>query len=824
MRDRRHGRCGRARPSRALVRNFPWLRSPRSWAGLTLFSACLKGLAETVDVSQLPPPVAKRVDFLQDIKPILQQDCYKCHSGEKPRSHLRLTSHDAALKGGEHGVDIIPGNSAASPLIHYVARLVPDMEMPPEGRGTPLSPEQVGLFRAWIDQGVTWEGAANEPATVATASPTVGWTSVSGDMKKFRELYWQREGWNGGLEEFSIIEKPTPDSSITAAGHVLLDDYRITLDLQKNDLGFARFGWSQFRKYYDDTGGYYPLFTPSSFSLNQDLHFDDGRAWVDFGLTLPRWPAITIGYEHQYRDGTEATLQWGPVTQTQAGKTRNIYPAFKDLSEKTEILKFDLDYETAGVVMSDSFRGEWYKLDTQQVNESGLTSAGTAFTLFEEHQSHFEGANTVHLEKQFTDWLFGAGGYLYSKLTADGSVNTAIVNPASIDFSAPPPYGWQADPVQLERESHVFSLSALLGPWEGFNFSLATQNEWTHQTGLAAGNVQLPPFPAVLPPAPESLFSDWDHSVFSQDVGLRFTKIPFTTLFAEARFQQDDVGQFETDSTDSNALTPFVRNTDASSDLKDFRAGFNTSPWRRVSLSALYRRYDNNTYYNNWFKESPLQFVAAGYPAFISERTLLSNEADAKLALQLTPWLKTSLTYQWLANDYHTTTDPVSDPVTGDPTGISPGGSLQAGSYDAQTTSLNAVLTPWRRLFLSTTFAYQHARTVTAANDDPSVAPYTGDIYSVMLSGNYALNPKTDLIVSYAFSTANFSQDNLAQGLPLGIHYSQHGLQAAIKRQIAKGKTLGLQYRFYSYDEPSTGGINNFQAHAVFATLTWRFQ
>src|SRR6185436_9047530 len=46
-----------------------------------------------------------------------------------------------------------------SPLIHFTARLVEDSEMPPRGKGEPLTAEQVGLLRAWIDQGVQWPEA-----------------------------------------------------------------------------------------------------------------------------------------------------------------------------------------------------------------------------------------------------------------------------------------------------------------------------------------------------------------------------------------------------------------------------------------------------------------------------------------------------------------------------------------------------------------------------------------------------------------------------------------------------------------------------------------
>src|SRR5262249_41342885 len=54
------------------------------------------------------------------------------------------------------GADIRPGDSTNSPLIHFVARLVEDREMPPPGKGTALTAEQIGLLRAWIDQGVSW--------------------------------------------------------------------------------------------------------------------------------------------------------------------------------------------------------------------------------------------------------------------------------------------------------------------------------------------------------------------------------------------------------------------------------------------------------------------------------------------------------------------------------------------------------------------------------------------------------------------------------------------------------------------------------------------
>ncbi len=792
----------------------------RTCASLLLFMAASSAWAGAeADPSQLPPPAPVRVDFTRDIKPILLNSCWKCHGDEKPKSRFRLTTRDAALKGGQHGLDIFLGESAKSPLIHYVARQVPDMEMPPEGRGTPLTAGQIALLRAWIDQGVPWETLEQPPPGEFRVSPTLGWTGVSGDAAKFRELYWQPEGWNGGLEQFDLTQRLGVDSELSATGHVRLHDYQVALSAEKNDLGFTRFGWSQYRKYFDNAGGDYPEFSPSSFELNRDLSMDVGRAWAEFGLTLPRWPRLLLGYEYQYRDGARSTLQWGPVSN--GAETRNIYPAFKDLLEQVHIMKFDADYELGGVLLTDNFRGEWYELSTHRSNDASyqIGAPAMAITRADESQTYFQGANTFHLERQFTDWLFASGGYLYSKLESDASLNVETLNPTLLAPTAVAP-GWRADDLELERESHVFSLCSLAGPWEYLTLSLGVQNEWTRQRGLGSAQVDLAlPFaPFVFPADPQFMQSDLDRALFSQNAGLRFTGIPFTALFADARFQQEDIGLFE---EDTGGLTPFLRQTDSRSDLEDLRVGFNTSPWRRVSWSADYRWYDKTTDYDNRIKEV-LGMPFEGYPGFIRQRRLFSQQAETKLALQATSWLKATLTYKWLGNEYHTATDPVTDVLRNVPGGISSGGSWLAGTYDAHILSLNTTLTPWRRVFLSTTFAYQNARTVTAANGSNAVAPYEGGIYSVLASGTFIVDDKTDFTTGYSFSTGDFGQNNFAGGLPLGINYQQHTVQAGISRRVANSSSVGLQYRFYHYAEPGSAGLSNFDAHAVFATLALR--
>ncbi len=115
--------------------------------------------AETVDISKLPPPAARPVDFVKEIRPMLETACLKCHGPEKQKGGWRVDVKETALKGGnDYAPNILPGKSAESPLIHFVAGLDEDMKMP--AKGDPLTPEQIGLLRAWIDQGAVWPDAA----------------------------------------------------------------------------------------------------------------------------------------------------------------------------------------------------------------------------------------------------------------------------------------------------------------------------------------------------------------------------------------------------------------------------------------------------------------------------------------------------------------------------------------------------------------------------------------------------------------------------------------------------------------------------------------
>ena len=163
-----------------------------------------------LDLSKLPPAASKTgLTYATDIRPLFEASCIRCHGEQRSRGGLRLDSLEAVLKGSEDGKVVVPGKSKESPLVIAVAQIDDNSAMPPKrgpgrrgGQGgpggpggnaggpppggpggnaggppggpggggpggargpggpggfgpppSPLTAEQVGLVRAWVEQG-----------------------------------------------------------------------------------------------------------------------------------------------------------------------------------------------------------------------------------------------------------------------------------------------------------------------------------------------------------------------------------------------------------------------------------------------------------------------------------------------------------------------------------------------------------------------------------------------------------------------------------------------------------------------------------------------
>lgn len=108
------------------------------------------------------------VDYLRDVKPILQERCFACHGVLQQQAELRLDTAEFIRQGGEGGPAVVPGNAADSTLLQRIADPDTATRMPPEGE--PLTAEQIARVQAWV-----MAGAIAPPDEAPEADPREHW-------------------------------------------------------------------------------------------------------------------------------------------------------------------------------------------------------------------------------------------------------------------------------------------------------------------------------------------------------------------------------------------------------------------------------------------------------------------------------------------------------------------------------------------------------------------------------------------------------------------------------------------------------------------------
>jgi mono/diheme cytochrome c family protein len=107
--------------------------------------------------------------FEKEVRPVLEESCFKCHGPEKQKGGLRLDRKADVMSGGDSGEPaLVPGKGAESQLVARIKSTKADDVMPPKGER--LKPEQIAAVQRWIDNGAHWP-SSGEPEAAAASKP-----------------------------------------------------------------------------------------------------------------------------------------------------------------------------------------------------------------------------------------------------------------------------------------------------------------------------------------------------------------------------------------------------------------------------------------------------------------------------------------------------------------------------------------------------------------------------------------------------------------------------------------------------------------------------
>ncbi len=687
---------------------------------------------------------------------------------------------------------------------------------------------------------------AEDTAPTLTLTPMVRYLDVDGDERAFRQQWWIREGWAGGIEELTFERKLANDFLLKFEGRGIWDegDYRLGTSIEKKDLGFVRAGFSNYRKYFDDSGGYYARFTrpPVQWQdLNKDLHLDIGNIFVEAGLRVPNFPEIDLGYERQYKDGKKSSLQWGTVTQNSlplptrpsGNVSKKIYPTDKEIDETVDIVKFGVEHDFGSLHVGNQFRWEHYRLGTQRHMSLGRTftlagvpvPAATKNATVTDSGGHDAFFNTLHMEQHLTDKLYWSAGYLFSSLEGD-AYSRVFTNP----YTGSTDKRWRTHYVDLDQDSHVVNLNLSYDFTKHLTAYGGFEAEATETDGRAFADL----FEVRLPQEQGLFHTDSDKSRFEGRYGMRFTGIPFTSLYAEGRWTRETIDLFETELLRERPIDPlelgFERLTDTNIGRQIYTFGFSTSPIARTTLTGQYRlKVKQNDYdHKRDLEDSHTPNTGEGsYSAFITQQDFYTNELNTKITYRPTSRISLSFKYQLVDTEIVTSHQRRAS------LGI-PAHTLDSGEYQSNIYSAGITLTPCDRLYLTGVLSFQDTATHAFDNKARSISPYRGNVVSFLGGAGYAIDKKTDLTLNYIYSQSdNFINDGFSRtpprptntdyGLPLLIDYQQHAIQVGLAHRLTDNMQLGLNYALFIYDEGSSGHMNDYTANMVSGNLKLRF-
>lgn len=284
------------------------------------FSPSALTLLLAAAISPVLAQAAGKVDFNRDIRPILAENCTRCHGpDEKDRKgKLRLDVRDDALKEHEGGVPIVPGRPEESELIARVCSSDRDEVMPPPKANKMLKPEQKELLKKWIAEGAEYRlhwafDAVKVPLVPELSQPPNGPADLSEWSKNPIDRFILARLTQDGIAPSPEVDRrtlarrlsldllglpPSPDEVETFVSDSAPDAYERLVDRMLASPHFGeRWGrhWLDLARYADSDGYEKDLARPYAYlfrdwvitAFNRDLPFNEFTIEQIAGDLLP---------------------------------------------------------------------------------------------------------------------------------------------------------------------------------------------------------------------------------------------------------------------------------------------------------------------------------------------------------------------------------------------------------------------------------------------------------------------------------------------------------------------------------------------------------
>ena len=667
---------------------------------------------------------------------------------------------------------------------------------------------------AWTEPHVGAQTVATnkvaEPKKAAEADPNeepvnwvtfgLGGVSTSGNRAQFQERWGMKQGVLGGIQDFHYELMFGKKGMLELDGRAMYggEDYSVKLQVVDPDRGFLRAGFRQFRTWYDGSAGYVPA-TGSAISLgNDELSLNRGEFWIEAGLTPPDGPMLTLKLARDYRKGTKDSLIWGDSTQ--GGVTRGMVPSFRELDEIRNRVLADLKHTIGRSDFGIGIRVDMVENDSKFKERRTPEAAGvgnryvTQRDVFESDMFNVR----AFTETRINDQTLLTSGYSYTRMDTD--LGGSRIYGASFDAPYSPAYvdsGYTSLSGGSIVDQYVMNLSLRMEPFPDFVIVPSLRAEKIDTGDNSTYSV------ANVPTGITTVQSGF--LTVSEALEARFTGFTNWVLYARGEWSEGD-GYLREQST-----PVILRNTDSERFTQKYTLGANWYPLRRLHFSGQYYHKTADNDYTHLTDSTANTLVAGNrYPAFMRENNFQTDDVNVRATWRPLPNITSVTRYDYQISGINMRGDNL--------------GSVESGRTIAHIVSQNLTWVPWTRLFLQGSFSYALDSTTTPASSiTTTVTDAHNDYWQTSVALTFVVDDRTDLQASYFHYRANNFINNSSVSMPYGTSANDHAVNVGLIRNFSKTVRGSLSYGYFRHRDETSGGIDNYDAHLIFSTVTYRF-
>lgn len=648
---------------------------------------------------------------------------------------------------------------------------------------------------------------------------------VEGDHQKYSSQHWVKEDYFGGIREFSMSRTLDTGVSVVTEGHALIDqnDLESSLLISKEGLGFLKVHFSEFRKYYDGTGGTFYRFTgslgtPETF---RELQMDMGKLEIEAGLRKGNWPELDFLYERDYKDGVKSRLSWTAVKTSTFGLgvvTRNTGPSWQEVDEVVDTFAIKAKQELAGFTLKGEQRWEFTRIESFREERNLATTGVAADTKIRRQNQEPEADLMTTLlggERWFlNDKLFVASGYRFGHMDNREWETLTEYSAAGVPTNYSNPKNKPNARADNDYDTHTWVQNFLFKPKEWLSIGTKIKAEVIkRESNSTYPSDTTSPTPDGIINTTEKSLNDNKATRFGESLSLRFTKIPKTALYTELELEQsrvlvreDRTSQAGQSGSDANEI--FSRETVTDIDRGNATLGWRFLPVSWLDLTTHLRHRWNKTDYDDQRETSPGSSTAKS--AFFDGQSTKTHEIATKMTFKPCRWFQPSLRYQFRDDDYATRVE--NEPIV--KTG------MISHIYTADLT-----LQPRQDLSTTLSFSRQNALTFTPARlaSSANIPSFHADVASWLLATEYLPKPDITFTNTLYYSIAENFDDFSLNGMPYGVDDERFDVETGITWLLKESATLKTEYAFSQYQPHSQAGSGAYKAHVIWLELSRKF-